>query len=121
MLYYYIIKPFIARPGLTANPLTMPHRHAIIRALLLLLLLMQYAGGAHSIEHHLFDDPLADGQNHCAICHLHEQFGQSPAAGSYAAGVFPGVCESAPAPISNPLHRPPQAFHSRAPPFVSLN
>lgn len=99
-----------AAAGLTRRPL-------LIQALLLLVLLMQYAAVTHAAAHHLFDTPLHAETAQCDGFHLQHSYGQ-PAA---PAGCVPdaGHSEPAVATVATPVRSPAVAFQPRAPPHLS--
>ena len=89
-----------------------------MRALLLLILLMQYATVTHATAHHLIDSPLHSETGQCDGFHL-QQAGGQPVAHSDTF-IDTAHSESAPAPtVATPLRYGAAGFRPRAPPFIS--
>ncbi len=94
------------------------HRAVLIRALLLLILLMQYATVTHAAAHHLFDSPLHADTVQCDGFHLQQSYGQSVPVAEFI--VDTGSAELANAPIvATPVRSPTAGFQPRAPPHIS--
>jgi len=94
------------------------HRPVLIRALLLLILLMQYATATHAAAHHLFDSPLQAETVQCDGFHLQQSCGQPVTATDTVIDTTRAELKNAPS-VATPVRSPAAGFQPRAPPHIS--
>lgn len=94
------------------------HRPLLIRALLVFLLLMQYATVTHAAAHHLFDTPLQADSVQCDGFHLQQSCGQPVSVTDTvvnAARTEPAIAPT----LATPVRLSAAGFQPRAPPHIS--
>lgn len=96
----------------------MSRRTSLIHALLLLLLLTQYAAVTHAAGHHLLDTPLQAETDQCDGFHLQQPHAQPLQMDGFSGDTATIELTPARVPVA-PCRQPDTGFHCRAPPVPS--